>query len=222
VRIDAAQSGQPTLDSFLQFARSSGDFQLDIDTSNTQVPQHGTIMMVAGKAMLIKDLTLTPGTELAALDPPLLLYALLSSTLNRVLPAGPNAIGSRQKISHVDTAAGISYATTNAQGFVPPPWSVEGSVKPSTPGSFDFDLVIKWNTPGAARPATTVVALRGSLRHQSDFHLDESTELADYSVFTLQYQSGYAAIPMKNPPDTIAQLRQQLAPEAKAPARSRK
>jgi hypothetical protein len=213
-RVHATQTGSAAMDMFLQSSRANGDFQVDIDLADAAHPQHGTIMMIGGRIMLSKGLTLTPGSELGALDRPLLMYALLSSTLSRVLPAGPGATVSRQKISHVDTSVGISYGTANAHGYIPPPWSVEGSLRPTGSGSFEFDLLLKWST--------STLNLKGTLQHQSDFRLDDSMEVAAFSVFGLEYQSGYIAKPMTDPPKTIGDIRRQLAAPAKAPSPAKK
>jgi hypothetical protein len=217
VRLHAAQTAVPTMDSTLQFSPASGDFQIDIDTADSKQPQHGKIVMIAGRVMLSKGLTLIPGAELSALDPPLLMYALVSSTLSRVLPAGPNGTGSRQKISHVDTAVGIPYASAGARGHIPPPWSVEGSLRPTGMGTFEFDLVLKWNGTAAGKSQPITLNLQGTLAHQTGFHLDDSMDITDFSAYTLDYQAGYTAKPMLHPPRTIGEIRRQIAPETKAP-----
>jgi hypothetical protein len=208
------------MDMFLQSSRTSGDFQLDVDLADPARAQHGTIMMVAGRVMLSKGLTLPPGAALSALDRPLLMYALLSATLSRVLPAGPGATVSPQKISHVDTSVGMSYATAGAKGYVPPPWSVEGSLRPTGNRSFAFDLILKWSASQSG--GAMALALQGTLQHPSDFHLDDSMEVTGFDVFSLEYQSGYVAKPMNDPPKTIGDIRRQLTSPAKAPNPAKK
>lgn len=210
------------MDSTLQFSPASGDFQVDIDSADNKQPHHGTILMVAGRVMLSKGWVLTPGAELTALDPPLLMYALLSSTLGRVLPAGPGGTGSRQKISHVDTSVGIPYASAGASGYIPPPWSVEGSLRPTGMGAFDFDLVLKWNGARSGKSQPITLNLTGTLAHPGDFHLDDNMDITDFSAFTLEYQSGYIARLMTHPPTTIGDIRRQIAAETKAPGPVRK
>lgn len=220
VRVRSQQAGSPAIDSTLQFSRSSGDFQVDIGRSEAGTPENGTILMVAGQVMLSKGLTLTPGSELAALDQPLLMYAVVSSTLSRVLPAGPDATPSRQKISHVDTAVGIDYASANAHGHIPSPWSVEGSLQPTGNRSFAFDLVLKWSAAGKPPVALN---LKGTLARQSDFHLDDSMDIDDFRAFDVeQHQSTYAAKAMTDPPRTIGEIRRALSASAKTPATNRK
>jgi hypothetical protein len=212
VRVHAEQRGSPAIESFLQFSRASGDFQLDIDKADAAKPQHGTILMVAGRVMLSKGLTLTHGSELSVLDQPLLMYAVVSSTLSRLLPAGPDAPVPRQKISHVDTAVGITYASANAHGYIPPPWSVEGSLRPLPDRSFEFDLLLKWSVAGKPPVALN---LKGTLQHQNDFHLDDSRQTDDFSVFSLEQHSTYTARAMTNPPKTIGEIRRLIAAAAK-------
>jgi hypothetical protein len=77
VRLHVTQAGSPALDSYLQSSHSNQDFQLDF--ADPQQPEHGVIMMVAGRVMLVRGLKLTAGSELAALDQPLLMYGLVTS-----------------------------------------------------------------------------------------------------------------------------------------------
>jgi hypothetical protein len=203
IRLHVIQAGSAALDSYLQSSRINQDFQVEL--ADPQQPEHGIIMMIAGRVMLVKGVKLTAGSELAALDQPLLMYGLVSKILGRVLPAGPDAVGGGQRISHVDTAVGLAFSTPSAQGNIPPPWSVEGSVRPAADHSLDFDLVLK-------SAAHTVISLKGNLRHQNDFHLDDSMELDGFSIFNLEYRSGYAAKPMTDHPKTIGDVRRQLSP----------
>ncbi|HWW19650.1 MAG TPA: hypothetical protein VNZ06_02490 [Steroidobacteraceae bacterium] len=220
VRLHASQPGSAAVDSYLQSSRANGDFEVDIDIADIAKPQHGTIMMVAGRVMLSKGLNLTPGSELSALDQPLLMYAVLSSTLSRVLPEGPDATVSRQKISHVDTSIGIAYASANAHGYIPPPWSVEGSLRPAGNRSFEFDLLLKWSA-AASRPPV-VLNLKGTLQRQSDFRLDDGLEVDGFRVFSLDYHSGYSAKAMTDPPRTIGDIRRQLTTPPKSPTPDKK
>jgi hypothetical protein len=215
LRVHATQTGLAPLDAYLQSSQASNDFQLDIDIADPAQPQHGTIMVVDGRVMLIKGLTPSPGSELGTLDRPLLMYALLSSTLSRVLPAGPNATFTAQKISHVDTAAGLSYSTASARGFLPPPWSVEGSLRPTGSLSFDFDLIVKWSMSPSGTRQANAVTLKGALQHQTDFRLDDSMAVTGLAVFRLEDRSGYIATPMSNPPRTIGDIRRELMAPAK-------
>ena len=216
VRLHAAQTRVPTMDSTVQFSPASGDFQVGIDSADIKQPRHGTILMIGGRIMLSKDWVLTPGAELTALDPPLLMYALVSSTLGRVLPSGPGGTGSRQKISHVDTSVGIAYASTGARGYIPPPWSVEGSLRPNGIGAFEFDLVLKWNETASGKSQPVALYLNGALAHQTEFHLDDDMDITQFSAFTLDYQSGYVARVMIPPPKTIGEIRRLIAADPKA------
>ena len=214
-------AGPPGLTADLQVSRDNGDFQIDVDIADAKQPQHGTIMMVAGRVMVSKGLTLKPGAEVDALDEPLLTLILVGKVLARALPAGPTSVNSLHRVSHVDTASGIQYATPSAEGFIPPPWSVEGSVKPGPNRSYEFDLLLKWFSADTADARhAAAMSLKGNLKHQAEFRLDDSMMLEGWSVFNLgpsadqskgRTRLEYVAKPATQPSRTIGDIRKRLA-----------
>ena len=53
IHLQSGQVGErPGLTAYLRVARDSGDFQIDVDIADANQPQHGTIMMVAGRVMV--------------------------------------------------------------------------------------------------------------------------------------------------------------------------
>jgi hypothetical protein len=212
MHLQSFQVGTPSdLSSYLQSSRENGDFRIDVDIFDAKQPQHGTIMMVAGRVMVSKGLILTPGTEIDALDQPLLSLILVGKVLGRALPAGPGSVLAPQKVSHLDTTAGIQFATPSAQRSISPPWSVEGTVKPRPDHSFDFDLLLKWSGTDAANARHAVsMSLKGNLKHQSGFRLDDSMALDGWSVFSTGTRLDHGAKPASPPSHTIGDIRRQL------------
>jgi len=223
-------AGPPGLTADLQVSRDNGDFQIDVDVADAKQPQHGTIMMVAGRVMVSKGLTLKPGAEVDALDEPLLTLMLVGKVLARAMPAGPASVISPQRVSHVDTATGIRYATPSAEGFIPPPWSVEGSVKPGPDRSYEFDLLLRWFSADAANAGhAAAMSLKGNLKHEAGFRLDDSMVLEGWSVFNLgpsaEQSTGrtrldYGAKPATQPSHTIGDIRRRLATAQSNPSNS--
>jgi hypothetical protein len=221
IHLRVIQDGAPTvLESNLQTSRKNNDLRVDIEISDPKEPQHGTILMVGGRVFVSKGMTLTRGAEIDALDGPVLYSILVGKVLSRALPSGPDVLTGPQKVAHRDETTGIQFATPSAQGFISPPWSVTGSVTPQPDHSFEFDLLLKWSDTdpaGAKLPVT--LTLKGNLKHESDFRLDDNMPLAGWSVFGVgpivektgsSTRFDYGAKPVAQQPRTIADIRRQL------------
>jgi hypothetical protein len=214
-------AGPPGLTADLRVSRDNGDFQIDVDIADAKQPQHGIIMVVAGRVMVSQGLALKPGAEVDALDEPLLALMLVGKLLGRALPAGPASVNSPHRVSHVDTAAGIHYATPSAEGFIPPPWSVEGLVKRGPDRSYEFDLLLKWLSADTANTRhATAMSLKGNLKHEAGFRLDDDMVLEGWRVIDLGPGAGqskartrleYGARPATQPSRTIGDIRTRLA-----------
>jgi hypothetical protein len=93
-------------------------------------------------------------------------------------------------------------------------------VTPQPNHSFEFDLLLKWSdTDAAGTKHPTSLTLRGNLKHQSDFRLDDRTPLAGWNVFGVgpiveHTETGtrfdYGTKPVAQQPRTIGDVRRQL------------
>lgn len=225
VALHVNQEGMPGPNNYyMQSSRKNGDLQVDIDIPDSHAPQHGTILMVEGRTFLSKGLKLTQGSEIDALDGPVLSVILTGKVLSRALPEGPAALTRKQQVMHEDKKTGIQFATPSAQGFIPFPWSVKGFITPNTDGSIDFNLVLKWASKGAtnAKEATSV-SLSGQLIHNANFQIDSSMPLEGWSVFGVgpivekakdSTIYDYGAKPTETSAKTIADIRKEIAIES--------
>ncbi len=222
IRLRTTQEGETgALESLVRASRANNDLQVDVDdSSDPKHPQHGTILMVGGRVFASKGLTLTPGAEIDALDGPFLYSILVGKVLSRALPSGPDMLTRPQEVAHRDETTGIQFATPSAQGFIPPPWSVAGTVTPRADRSFAFDLMLKWSAAesGGAKHARSL-AFQGALKHQTDFKLDDAMALDGWKVFGVgpiveHTQSStrldYGAKPAAPGQRTIGDIRRQL------------
>ena len=224
VRLRMTQTGSPgVMSSFLQTSRENNDLRVDLDITGAEKPQHGTILMVGGRVFASKGIALEPGAEIDALDGPVLYTILTTKILGRALPAGPGTALGPQKFSHRDETTGIQFATPSAEGFIPPPWSVAGTVTPKADHSVDFDFVLKWSAVDASKtPHPLETRLSGSLQHDKSFRLDDGMPLNGWTVLGVgpimeTTSSGthidYGTKPSTGSPHSIGDIRQQLAIE---------
>ena len=222
VRLRMTQEGMATpVRWFMQTSRANHDLQVEIDFPDPKKPQRGTLMMVEGTILVSKGIGFSPGREIDSLDSPMLFIILTGKVLSRALPEGPGGLKGNRPIRHEDKKTGIQFATPSAQGFIPPPWSVAGTVIANSDGSRDFDLVLKWIGEGATKKPTSM-SLAGQLKHKSDFQIDSNMALEGWSVFGVgpiieKTKSGtiydYGAKPYKSVPKTIADIRKAIAIE---------
>jgi hypothetical protein len=224
VRLQTTQLGSPgVMGSYLQTSRVNNDLRVDIDTTGSEQPQHGTILMVGGRVFVSKGITLEPGAEIDALDGPLLYTILTVKILGRALPAGPGTTIGLRKFAYRDVKTGIQFATPSAEGFISPPWSAVGTVTPKADGSVDFNFVLKWSAVDDSKTAHPMeMTLRGLLEHENSFRLDDSMSLNGWTVLGVgpimeSTSSGtridYGTKPATGNTHTIGDIRQQLAIE---------
>ena len=224
VRLRMTQEGMAAPVSwFMQTSRANNDLQVDIDFPDPQTPQRGTLMMVEGRTLVSKGIGFSPGREIDALDWPMLSIILTGKVLSRALPEGLGVLKGKHLVGHEDKKAGIQFATPSAQGFIPPPWSVSGTVIANSDGSRDFDLVLNWTSEDATKAKKAMsMSLAGQLKHKSDFQIDSNMALEGWSVFGVGpivekteggTRNDYGAKPNKSGPKTIADIRKAIAIE---------
>ena len=225
VRLRMTLEGMSTPPSwYVQSSPKNHDLRVDINASGPHSQGSGTILMVEGSVFASKGVELTPGAEIDALDSPVLAVILTSKILSRALPKGPRELSAEKGgIKFEDKSTGIQFATPSAEGFIPPPWSVTGTVKPNSDGSIDFNLVLKYPIENEARAKRDVTMnLSGQLKHNADFQIDDAMPLDGWTVLGVgpiieKTQNGtridYGAKPTKATPRTIADIRKELAKE---------
>jgi hypothetical protein len=103
-----------------------GDFSVDTEDARAT---HGTIIVVGGRAMLMKDVPHESGYEIDALDGTLLIHQLVMTLLDQAFPKGPSSVGVSAPIKIAEKKRAISIATPSAEGRFAAPWSVTGTAR---------------------------------------------------------------------------------------------
>jgi hypothetical protein len=168
-----------------EFDPSTNDLRIDVDIDMGKEPSRGTIGMIAGRTMIVRGLKLERGTEIDALDGPMLSMRLLLALLNRTVPGGPDALKGPQKIDFSEPRVGIQFATPSAEGHITAPWRVVGTIDRPTPETVGFDLHLTGDTRDplgrASDPIDMVFTGRLATRKAPVFQ--EGMSLAGWQVY---------------------------------------
>jgi len=114
----------------------SDDFSIDIeDVSGTR----GTIIVVGGRAMLMKGVEHEAGYEIDALDGPVLMHQLVITLLDQAFPNGPTSVVGSVPIKLVQKERAIRIATQSAGGRLEAPWSLMGTSRRAD-NRIEYDL----------------------------------------------------------------------------------
>src|SRR4051794_34477717 len=114
----------------------SDDFSIDIENvSGTG----GTIIVVGGRAMLMKGVEHEMGYEIDALDGPVLMHQLVTTLLDQAFPNGPTSVGDSVPIKLVQKERAIRIATMSAGGRLEAPWTLTGTAR-RVDNRIEYDL----------------------------------------------------------------------------------
>lgn len=143
------------------FDREAVDASIDVDVHKSTEPMTGTVALIGGRIMLSKGLTLKPGTEMDALDEPVLRMNLVRIILSRIFPSGPVGLSGEQRVERTDPVA-VKNATASANIYIPGPWHVSGTATKLTDDRVTFDLTLTFPT-GASAEASRTMLMSGEL-----------------------------------------------------------
>ncbi|HET7785513.1 MAG TPA: hypothetical protein VFL36_06045, partial [Myxococcales bacterium] len=203
---------------------SSGDLWIDIRQTSATVKRSGTMIVVAGRELAVRGFRPEPGSEIDALDGPVLFLRMLTAALTTAAPEGPAKVDRRRVIQHTETKTPIRAGTPSAGAEVPPPWSLVGHVEPGPAGvvKLDVELVAKADDP-AAPSGKFKLHFTGTLSaSDSAPRLSESMSLKGWTLYSLgprSFRQGsstildYGGTQKKERYLTIAELRKAMQVE---------
>jgi hypothetical protein len=116
------------------------NMQIDAQSGRERKLNAGKIVLVSGRVMLTRGLTLEKGYEVDVLNEPLLYYQVLAALLARAFPAGPGTFKEAMVVGVEEAVRGIRFATPSATGFIGAPWSANGLLKRRDAETVDFSL----------------------------------------------------------------------------------
>jgi len=123
------------------------DLKITIDATEEGKEQNSEIMLINGQRqwMLVKNLPLEKGSEIDALDAPVLSLKLVLELLRVAAPAGPNGLNEKATFNVHEQTRSISVNTASANGGLEAPWALQGTIEPTTTGQMLFELAAKHN-----------------------------------------------------------------------------
>ena len=185
ITLEISEPGKPALASWKgRFDYVTNDIEVDVNMKPDNAPaMKGMIAMVGGRVMLTQGLQLERGYEIDALDGPVLSMSLVERLLTRAFPRGPDSIATSNKVDRTDKA-GIKYATASAQGYVPAPWHLVGTVSKNAGGAVVYDLVLSV-TPEARGRAAKEIRMVGELAMLKEPVLPATMSVADWTTYGL-------------------------------------
>ncbi len=104
----------------------------DLSVGFTRVPKHGSagrIIVVDGRAMLMREVQHEAGYEIDALDGPVLMAHLVVTLLDQAFPAGPNSVRTVHRVQVEQKTRAIRIATASADARFEAPWTLSGTVR---------------------------------------------------------------------------------------------
>lgn len=103
------------------------------------------IMLINGQRqwMVTKNVPLERGSEIDALDVPVLELKVALELLRRAVPDGPRHVDKKMNVNVHEANRPVSVNTTSASGGIEAPWTLEGTIEPNSAGELSFDLTVK-------------------------------------------------------------------------------
>jgi hypothetical protein len=114
------------------------EFSLDIGAGGGRGTQ-GKIIVIAGRAMLMRGVPHEKGYEIDALDGPVLMNQLAMTLLDQAFPKGPASVITTHKVRIAQKTRAIRIATASASARFEPPWTLTGAVQRAD-GRIRYDL----------------------------------------------------------------------------------
>ena len=200
------------------------DFSIDIeDTPAT----HGRIIVLAGRAMLMKDVQHETGYEIDALDGPVLMHQLVITLLDQAFPKGPSSVSGSFPIRIAQKTRPIRIATQSADGLIEAPWTLTGTARRAD-GRIGYDLQLAFTAENSERklaftgfwqkaPLATPLDDRMSLAGWTVHWLTPMTSTSDQGTIL-----DYGAKPASQHWADVAALRKYIADEPVRRAKRRK
>ena len=193
------------------------DLSLDIEAGSPK-KRPGRIIVIDGRALLMRDVPSEAGFEIDALDGPVLMTRLVVTLLDQAFPAGPDAVPARHAVRVLEKTRAIQVATASAEARFEAPWTLTGTLE-RRDGRIEYDLRFS----ARSEDGRFSLAARGFWAKESTATpLDESMPLDGWTVHWLGPMTtiaptgtttDYAAQPAVGPWKDVGALRKWISEE---------
>jgi hypothetical protein len=190
------------------------NISIDIDATFSGTRQKGTVKLVEGRAMLMRNLEISDGYEIDALDGPALMFQLLVTLMSQSIHGDPEEFVGSRSINHKEKKKAIRIATASASGYFSAPWTITGTVTRIDDESIDYDLEFTYTNSNISH-AMSFKGIWQKLKHPPK--IDNSMPLSGWKLYTLgplkiEQKGGtildYAAQEKPVEVDTLGKLRE--------------
>jgi hypothetical protein len=161
------------------------DLSIAVDEQRGQEHQQGQLILVSGRGLIVKGLSLEEGHELDVLDGPSLMYQLVVRLLERASPKGPLHVRRSRTVRILEQDMDIYVATTSAAGRFPVPWAVEGRVSRRAVDSVEYDLVFRPSPHDPARAQERPHFTGSWTKSETYAQFPDTMPLAGWKVYIL-------------------------------------
>jgi len=147
----------------------------------------GEQLLLDSKVLLINGYKNFEGPLAALLDSPMLIMQLLFVLLNESEPSGPAAVIKTFNADVNEKTDALMLDSRTAFGAFPAPWSLSGTIKPSSPGQYVYHLRFTFNLQEAG---VQWIQMSGLLDYSDrTFPLDDNTVLDGWSAAWLDLKT---------------------------------
>ncbi|HEY2397187.1 MAG TPA: hypothetical protein VGH81_14585 [Rudaea sp.] len=125
----------------------NGDLRLMSTTTTQAKVTQGALMLISG-ALLIRDLSVTRGEEIDAIDAPAIVLQLTNKLLAEATKKTPEKLKGKYVVDVKEEFRPICAATMSAEAEYLAPWSIAGDVEATAPGVLDYRLTHSFSAEG--------------------------------------------------------------------------
>jgi hypothetical protein len=134
----------------------NGDLKIGVNERNGSESRVGQVMLVSGRALLIKGVKLTGDQRIDFIDGPVLMCQLAINLLHYAFADGPQRVDSQKTFDLQEKLRTVIISSPHSTSYFSPPWKLSGNANPAGEGiRFNQTFTYKRN-PGDADDAEVI------------------------------------------------------------------
>lgn len=169
--------------SWTLFRCECGDLLVRADLVMPDEEETGELLLVGGKAVLIKGFGSYKAEAAASLDAAALMLQLALRLLERSEPGGPSKIVTAQAVDVLDEINHIYLDTGYAEGGFQAPWSIDGRISAPDETVRKFDLNFMFTVTSPEGVVRTAIRLYGDAQYaKTAFPVPGSSAIGEWGI----------------------------------------
>ena len=195
VTVQVSTAGEANSTRYELWVSGPGDIRVEKSGAGKEKP--GSILLVGGRFLAMRNIDSEPGMEIDAMDVPALNWQLAAQLLERAFPGGPPASFPSKEVVITEPKQSIEVGTLSAGGEYGAPWKLRAKASRNDAGRVSYQLNFTCTDTETGKSAPSLV-LTGTWEHlHPDPETPASTSLEGWKVFSLgptQRQEGNSHI----------------------------